>query len=304
MFILRYVVIDFETANKYMYSPCALGIAVVEDFKIIDTCYFLINPNLEFGKANILIHGIKPIHVLNAPTFDIVWNDIEHLFENSIIVAHNAFFDVSVLINSLARYKIPFSSFDYFCTYKAHLGLNENTKNDKLNTLCEYYDISLANHHNAKDDAIACANLFIKLQKQHGSKIFERFSSKDINICSSFECDQKSTLCDLSLNYSKLESVDCLKDSVVVITGDDADVARNALTCFLESKGAFIRNSVTSKTDYLIVGTQDKCFVADKVNAKSTKIIKAQELIEKGKDIKIISIKDVCTLLKGESLCS
>lgn len=57
--LMRYVAINFETANSHRASACALGIAVVEGTAITESRFWLIRPReLIFNPYNVFIHGI------------------------------------------------------------------------------------------------------------------------------------------------------------------------------------------------------------------------------------------------------
>jgi DNA polymerase-3 subunit epsilon len=60
--------------------------------------------------------------------------------------------------------------------------------------------------------------------------------------------------------------------------------------------GGIVKSGVSGKTDYLVVGIQDKSLVGD--DGLSTKEVKAYELIEKGKKIKIINESEFISLLE------
>ena len=57
----NFVAIDFETANNYRNSACAIGIVTVTDNVITDEFYTLIQPpQNQYNYHNILVHGIRP----------------------------------------------------------------------------------------------------------------------------------------------------------------------------------------------------------------------------------------------------
>src|SRR5690625_3226418 len=115
---MNFIAVDFETANTWnRSSACAIGIVEVNNGEVVSEFYSLINPNDEFDPYCIDIHGITPDMVENQPTFNEVWNDIKQFFQNRLVVAHNASFDMSVLRYCLNEYNIPFPDFNYACTY-------------------------------------------------------------------------------------------------------------------------------------------------------------------------------------------
>ena len=99
---MNFVAFDFETANAKRNSACSLALTVVQNNQIVDELYSLINPKTNFDYRNIAIHGIKPQMVADSPDFSELWPHIESFFTpESLVVAHNAPFDCSVLTRTL-----------------------------------------------------------------------------------------------------------------------------------------------------------------------------------------------------------
>ena len=92
------VAIDFETANSSRASPCSIGMAWIDDVKILRTAHRLICPrDLDFSGFNISIHGIHPEDVEDEPQFPDIWRELLRHITGTTILAHNASFDMSVL---------------------------------------------------------------------------------------------------------------------------------------------------------------------------------------------------------------
>ena len=53
------------------------------------------------------IHGISGQDVAGAPAFTYVEQDVRHLLEGRVVVAHNAHVDVSVLQRELGQWECP-----------------------------------------------------------------------------------------------------------------------------------------------------------------------------------------------------
>lgn len=156
-----FTAIDFETAHPQKWSICQVGLVRVEKGVVSEKISLLVQPpkNFYWGKF-IDIHGITPEHTKTAPTFEIIWQKIEPLIKEQIVVAHNGFaFDFPCLKIALAYYSIKEPRYEKHCTYKLY------KKN--LAALCKENDISLK-HHDASSDAIACAELFnLYLKRNH-----------------------------------------------------------------------------------------------------------------------------------------
>lgn len=160
------VAIDFETANEKLSSACSLGIAVIKDYEIVKTLYWLIRPpELYFRPFNVMLHGISEETVEKKPEFYRIWPVIKKHLEGRTVIAHNALFDISVLKSLLNVYQIDYPKLNYACTVnlarKVWVGLN----NYKLNTISEYLNIEFM-HHNACEDARACASIAIEAAKK------------------------------------------------------------------------------------------------------------------------------------------
>ncbi|QDR82300.1 exonuclease domain-containing protein [Sporomusa termitida] len=94
---------DFETANFQSHSACQLGLAVVENGRIVLEKAWLIRPPTKVFTFSYL-HGITYSMVKSQPTFGEVWPEARPFFERQIIAAHNADFDIGVLLATLTHY--------------------------------------------------------------------------------------------------------------------------------------------------------------------------------------------------------
>lgn len=157
----RYIAFDVETPNRYNNRMSAIGITVIENGIITRKLYSLIKPGTGFDYFNTRLTGISEEMVQDKPTFPQIWDKIEPIMSSGILIAHNAQFDMSVLKCCLHDYGIAWKkSAPYLCTVQ--IGRRVLPKmSHKLNSLCDYYGISL-NHHHAGSDSLACAEIFLK----------------------------------------------------------------------------------------------------------------------------------------------
>lgn len=155
----KFLAIDFETANSYRDSACAIGLVRVEEGKITHKAVHLIRPpyqNFMFTH----IHGITWNDVAAAPTFKEVWQEVLPLFEGvDFLAAHNSSFDASVLRACCATYQLDMPPLPFTCTVKMARNL-WNIHPTKLPDVARHLKIEL-NHHEALSDALACAQIVI-----------------------------------------------------------------------------------------------------------------------------------------------
>lgn len=160
---MNFVAIDFETATSNPGSICSMGICTVEDNMITETKEFLIKPQpFEFNEYNIKIHGITPEMVFCKPTFNKYWDEIKPYIENKLVIAHNASFDITALKKAMDFYSLEYPCFTYLCTVLLSRKAYPDMPSHKLNEMAKAFNISFS-HHNAEDDAFACAMVFLNI---------------------------------------------------------------------------------------------------------------------------------------------
>ena len=159
---MKYAVFDVETPNARNDRMSSIAIMVLEDGVITGSFYTLVNPETYFNSFNISLTGITPEAVEDAPRFCDLWPDIEPLFRDAVIVAHNAPFDLGVLSKCLNAYGIRWkSSVQYVCTCQMARRILPELPSKRLNCLCDHFSIEL-DHHNAKSDTEACAEILLR----------------------------------------------------------------------------------------------------------------------------------------------
>ena len=90
-----------------------------------------------------------------------LWQLLEPMLRGSILVAHNAPFDLRVLASCLHDYHIDWQpEAAYLCTCQMGKRAYPYLPNHKLNTLCDHLQLSL-DHHKAGSDSRACALLLL-----------------------------------------------------------------------------------------------------------------------------------------------
>lgn len=155
----NFTFVDVETPNFSNSAISSIAIIHMNKDGEITEYHTLVNAKQHFDTFNIELTGITPEMVKDAPTFENVWEDIKEYFEDSIIVAHNARFDLGVISKCLIRENIEIPKIRYMCT----VDLSRKyipAKSHKLNVLSELLGIEL-NHHQADSDTKACMEIFL-----------------------------------------------------------------------------------------------------------------------------------------------
>ncbi len=310
-----FVTIDFETANSRMSSVCSVGIVAVKDLEVVEEFSTLINPNgAVFNEKNIEIHGITPEMVKDAKTLNELMPEIVHYFNRHVpVIAHNAHFDMSALRESTDA-TIP----EFFYADSMYIAEPFVCGSKSLVNCAAALGVDVSHHHDAADDAFVCAQICIEAFKRRECiTAWEFFALNRIYLYSFAELKpmkifghggkkntSKQNFYRSKLNLSTLapageiDETNPLFGKSIVFTGDlsieRSEAAQLAIDC-----GALVKSSVSSKTDYLVVGVQDKSLVGD--DGLSTKEEKAYQLNEEGKGhVCFLNEEQFLALVKSE----
>lgn len=169
----RIVAINFETANSKNNSVCSIGFVVEDSNKIIEEKEILVNPLDDFTKISIKRHGIQPIDVISAPTWEVAWKEVEeYITPSTVVIAHHLRSkELSYIRQECARYDMELP---LFAKLKEHNNMAYDTlklakenlpdfENHKLDTLTKHFNIKL-DHHNTLLNAKAFLELFHHLK--------------------------------------------------------------------------------------------------------------------------------------------
>lgn len=156
-----FVAVDFEHLTPNHETVCAVGLVVVEDGFVAGKFFSLIKPYSDAREhLNTHIHGITEDMCENAPSFDKVLPIIQTFVGNKKMVAHHASTEINVFKKACARAGLvsPYDESRFIDTYAV--------TNKSLEDCCKEFGITLTNHHDPLDDALACARLYLRLQDE------------------------------------------------------------------------------------------------------------------------------------------
>ncbi|RZT96372.1 exonuclease [Ancylomarina subtilis] len=289
---MKYLALDVETANADYSSICQIGIAEFENGKVINKWSSLINPESYFDPFNISIHGIKESDVKNSPTFDTIYEEIRNRLEEKITVHHMPF-DRVALNRVCEEYQLPPIKTKWLDSAKITRRTWEQFayKGYGLKNIADFLDITFE-HHDALQDAIA-AGLVVA-----NACLIKEMSIEDWFQRIGMPINQSTSKSDYSASIKQEGNPEgSLFGENLVFTGA-LSLPRKEAAGIAAKIGCNVLNSVTQKTTILVVGTQDSTKLAG--YEKSSKHRKTEELIGKGKLIKILSEKDFIKMCNDE----
>lgn len=163
--MIRFVAIDFETADYGPDSACAVALVTVAGSRIVKRERHLIQPPRRSFVFTSL-HGIDWRQVAGEPTFKDLWPTIlERFSEVDFLAAHNARFDQGVLNACCAAAGVAPPPQRFVCTVR----LARSTWGiypTRLPDVCRFLGVRLR-HHDPLSDAEACARIVLAAQAPH-----------------------------------------------------------------------------------------------------------------------------------------
>ncbi len=305
---MDFVAIDFETANEKRNSACALGITLVRNGEICDTTHQLLRPiEMRFSEWNVRVHGITEEDVTDCPTLAEYWPSIVDLIENRLVIAHNASFDISVLRHSLYSSSVAIPYLSYLCSCRLSQQAWPDLLSHSLGYLADYHGIPLE-HHNAGSDAAAAASLVLTALRQFDHSCPRSLaSSLGVTIGEVFSEDEwiPSTAPSVRRDVAEPDviiprdfdvSTHPFFQKNLAFTGELRTFRRESAKQIVAKFGGIAKDSVSKKTDYLVVGNQDIRRLA-KGAVASSKFELAKKLRTQGYNLKIISENDFLEMI-------
>ncbi len=159
----EYVIFDLETTglNREYNKIIEIGAVKVKNGKIIDRFSTFINPHEKLNEDIIKLTNITDDMLVDAPEESEMLPKFLQFFGDSVLVAHNAKFDMGFIKKWAERNNKKINN-----TVLDTVGLSRTIFPDMakhtLNVIVKKLDIFLENHHRAVDDAEATAHIFIK----------------------------------------------------------------------------------------------------------------------------------------------
>ena len=176
-----YVVFDVETTGLSAVYDTIIELAGVkiQNGEIIDRFERFANPHHPLSETTVKLTGITDEMVQDAPEISEVLKEFHEWAKDSVLVAHNATFDIGFMNAGYKRIDYPKVDQPVVDTLELARFLVPELRNHRLNTLCKHFEIELTQHHRAIYDAEATGYLLWKLVKLLGAK--EIRNHKELN---------------------------------------------------------------------------------------------------------------------------
>jgi len=307
--MLDFTAIDFETANSYRGSACAVGLIRFRNGEPVDERRWLIRPPEQvdyFASFNVALHGIDADMVRNAPRWDVVLPAIVDYIGDDIVVAHNAGFDIGVIRYACAVENIEWPEMRFLCTLvMARRALR--LPSYRLPFVTDACGFELEDHHDPLADARAVGGIVAALAARAGvTDLRALASAHHMSIGRMSSGIYKGSVCTATGNNGLVfpgvnpdaDPDGYLFGRVVVFTGALMSMTRQIAWDECARVGALSEKAPTKRTNVLVVGDINPAVLRPGSNITG-KAGRAFDLQDQGQDIEVMTEDDFVRCLDG-----
>ena len=279
-------VVDVETTG---YSPAynliiELSALRVRGGEIVDSFSSIVShgPGAIIDDYITSLTTITQADIDQAPHIKDVFPDFIKFVGDDLILGHNTIFDIRFLYDEcMAQFGKPFKN-DYFDTMRISRRLHPEYAHHRLADLCDRYGVDLAGAHRGLPD---CQHTFACYNKLK-SEIISIYGSTDSFVKAFKKSSRGVTASDITVEKEDFDISHPLYGKTCVFTGALEKMPRREAMQIVANCGGVNGNSVTKKTDFLILGNNDYCKSIK--DGKSNKQKKAEKLILDGCDLMVL----------------
>jgi DNA polymerase III epsilon subunit family exonuclease len=163
---VRYCVFDLETTGGIppLHKVIEIGAVILEDGKIVEEFQCLVQPGRPIPDYVRRLTGIQHSDLKAGCQIEKALEGFERFSAGSVLVAHNAAFDVNFLQFEMQRvFSKSLSATDNICSLKLSKYLVKDSPAHKLEVLSQYFGVEVKDRHRALSDARMTAGVFQKL---------------------------------------------------------------------------------------------------------------------------------------------
>lgn len=283
-FIDEYVVLDLETTGLDPAYDEIIEIAAIKyaNGEKISEFTTLVKPENRIDEYITELTGITNEMVKDAPKIEKVLPDLMNFLGDSVIIGHNANFDINFLYdNNMLCLNEPFTN-DFIDTMRISRRLFKDIRH-RLVDLANEFKISADVQHRAMADCDVTQKVY-EYMRNH-------CNVNNIDIAAFLKASHGKSydLKDFKSETEEFDDSHPIYGRSVCFTGTLEKFQRKEALQIVVNLGGIPADSVTKNTNILVLGNNDYC--SSIKDGKSNKQKKAEELILKGHDLIIISEK-------------
>ncbi|MDR2661246.1 MAG: hypothetical protein LBC17_04365 [Lactobacillaceae bacterium] len=171
----KFAIVDLETSDAFSNGGKIIEIAItmVENWKITGSYNSFVNPGRHIPDRISELTNIYDTDVVDAPYFEEIADNIFNKLKDTVFVGHNVNFDFNFLNGEFKRNKHKTLNISRIDTLALSQIIYPTFEKHNLAQLSTDLGILLNHNHLAKFDALATAQLFIKMFEKANDFPFE-----------------------------------------------------------------------------------------------------------------------------------
>ncbi len=171
-----FVVFDIETTGLSILDDEIIEISAIkiQGQQTIDRFDTFVKPTQALSAFTTELTSITDADVAEAPSLASVLTDFQTFAEGSILVAHNASFDVDFIEAAMRKVDVFKSSYPKMDTlHMARQLYGQKLKRFNLKAVAKHFNVELTQHHRAEADTFATAEIFKSMISEQYSRGFK-----------------------------------------------------------------------------------------------------------------------------------
>ncbi len=282
----EYVVIDTETTGLDFDFCDIIEVSALRyaDGRCVGSYSSLVNPGCPVDSFITDLTGITNEMLEVAPGPGKVMPALRDFIGHSVLIGHNVSFDVNFLYDAFERHCSDDLRNDHIDTLRIARKVFPELAHHRLSDVAAACSVPQPDAHRAEADCIVTAQCYEAMRARilaDGSleDFKRRFNTKRANY--------QASLANITATVDEIDDTNPIYGKTVVFTGALSSMGRKEALQIVANLGGTPADSITAKTNYLVIGAAD--FAKSVKDGKTTKMKKAEALRLKGADIATIS---------------
>ena len=279
-----YVVADLETTglDPQYDQIIEIGAIRISNGQIIDKFDSLVNPGRNIPEFISNLTGITNELVMDAPPIETVLPLFLKFVQDSIVVGHNANFDINFLYDACIEHlNEPFTN-NFVDTMRISRNLFRGEKHHRLRDLVDRFNIVPSVEHRALGDVMS-TQMCLAYMKQYVEENGISFPVK----AQSHSVSKQTKAKEIVTENTVFDETSDIFGRAFVFTGTLTRFKRKDAMQLVVDRGGLCGDSITKSTNFLVLGNSD--YFPGEATKKSSKRIKAETMKLSGADIEIVS---------------
>ena len=228
--------------------------------------------------------GITNEMLAAAPDPASVMPELRSFIGDTVLIGHNVNFDINFLYDAFEKHCGEGLQNDFIDTMRIARKVFPDLAHHRLSDVAATCNVLQTEAHRAEADCIITAQCFETMKDKilaDGTleDFKRRFNTKRANY--------QASLANITATVDEIDDTNPIYGKTVVFTGALSSMGRKEALQIVANLGGIPADSITAKTNYLVIGAAD--FAKSVKDGKTTKMKKAEALRLKGADIATIS---------------